>query len=72
MSEWVDIFCSNVRYLRASNGLTQKEMAKIMGISVGSLRKIERGILPGISWQVILRLNEYFMLPIEMLLDDYL
>ena len=39
----VQIFCKNIRYLRVSRGLTQKQMAQVIGISVGTLRRIERG-----------------------------
>ena len=39
-------FCQNVRRLRTEAGLSQKEMAQIMGIGVYSLRKIELGTFP--------------------------
>ena len=39
-------FCNNVQLLRRSKGLSQRAMAEIMGIGIGSLRKIEYGILP--------------------------
>lgn len=40
------IFCQNIRILRIKNGLSQKEMAKILRIGVGSLRTIEAGHIP--------------------------
>ena len=35
--------CQNIRHLRKVHLLTQREMAQIIGISVGMLRKIECG-----------------------------
>ena len=35
--------CNNVRYLRQQHGLTQKEMAAVLGVSVRLLRGIEHG-----------------------------
>ena len=40
------IFCENVREIRLKNNLSKKEMAKILGIGVGSLNLIEKGIIP--------------------------
>ena len=37
-----DQFCQNVCYLRKTHHLTQKEMASVLGISVSTLRRIER------------------------------
>ena len=39
-------FCQNVKKLRERNGLSKKEMAKILGIGISSLTKIEKGIIP--------------------------
>lgn len=39
-------FCENVRTLRRFFKLSQKEMARTMGIGLYSLRKIESGVLP--------------------------
>lgn len=40
------IFCKNIHILRTKNGLTQKEMAKLLRIGVRSLRTIETGHIP--------------------------
>ena len=40
------VFCQNIKKLRENNNLSKIEMAKIMGLSVMSLRKIENGELP--------------------------
>ena len=42
----IAIFCENIRRLRAMHGLSQKEMAKRLGIGVHSLSLLENGILP--------------------------
>lgn len=39
-------FCSNIRYLRKKNGLTQKQMAEKLKISEGYVRMLERGQIP--------------------------
>ena len=42
----IEIFLYNVIWLRKHYGLSKKEMAKKLGISVWMLNKIERGELP--------------------------
>ena len=42
----IEYFCHNIAFLRKSHGLSKKEMAKILGIGIWSLNKIERGELP--------------------------
>ncbi len=39
-------FCENIKQLRRIKGLSKKEMAKKLGISIPSLTKIENGIMP--------------------------
>ena len=39
-------FVHNVKWLRERHGLSKKEMAKIMGIGIQSLNRIERGEFP--------------------------
>ncbi len=36
----------NISYLRKKHRLTKKEMARRLGIGVGSLAKLEKGIVP--------------------------
>ena len=45
MTEW-QIFGANLRCLRKEHALSQRQMADSLEISVYSLRKIDRGILP--------------------------
>ena len=40
------VFCANIRYLRKSRGLTQQQMAQLLHISVGYVRRLERGEVP--------------------------
>ena len=42
----IDIFLHNITWLRKHYGLSKKEMAKKLKISVWMLNKIERGELP--------------------------
>lgn len=42
----IEIFLHNVIWLRKHYGLSKKEMAKKLGISVWMLNKIEKGELP--------------------------
>ena len=44
--EELQIFCKNLKYLRKKYKLSQKEMAKICGVGVLSIRKLENGIIP--------------------------
>ena len=43
MSDWRINFAENLKYLRQVNGLTQVEMAKIVGVCAGTYRKMEHG-----------------------------
>ena len=54
-------FCWNIRHLRRVHKLTQREMADILGISVGKLGKIER-MEPGVKIHcgILCRACDYF------------
>lgn len=57
----IQIFMQNVAWLRKKNGLTKKEMAEILGISVFSLNKIEKGVFPPrVSVEVVFRIYDRF------------
>ena len=62
-------FCENVKFLRECYGFTQTEMAKKMGISVKSLRKIENGeVPPRLSCVVLFKIqHEFGIEPTRML-----
>ena len=57
--------CMNVKRLRAEHQLSKTEMSKILGISVSSLNKLEDGIMPRISCEVVYRMMDYFHLTTE-------
>lgn len=42
----IQLLGQNIAYLRKQNNLTQTEMAKLLCIGIGSLRRIEHGELP--------------------------
>ena len=43
MEDWRTNFCQNLHHLRQVHGMTQKEMAAVLGISVGTYGRLERG-----------------------------
>ena len=59
------VLCKNIYYLRQKNGLTQREMAGRLNISLYSLRMIERGIIPkNLSCEILYYLQLHFFLDI--------
>ncbi len=59
--EQLQTFCETVRRLRQAHGLSQRNMAKQLGIGVGSLRKLERGeIPPRLSVEVLYHIYDTF------------
>ena len=54
---WRRNLTRNLVWLRKAHGLSQRDMAKRLGIGVSSLRKLERGTVPP-------RLNVGFLLSI--------
>ncbi len=59
------VLCTNICYLRKKNGLTQREMAERLNISLYSLRMIERGIIPkNLSCEILYYLQLHFFLDI--------
>ena len=61
-------FSDNIKQLRQSHNLSKKSMAKIMGIGIGSLNKLESGILtPRADVQCLLNLNKHFGISISEL-----
>ena len=65
---WKTTFCNNIRYLRKTHGLTQAQMADIMGVSISTVRLLENGTLPKrLSYVVLFPLCEYFDLSYDAL-----
>lgn len=51
----------NIKWLRVQHGLSEKQMAEILGIGVGSLQKIEKGELPPrLSVNIVFEVQNYF------------
>ncbi|WP_420885261.1 helix-turn-helix domain-containing protein [Candidatus Soleaferrea massiliensis] len=68
------IFCYHVKALRSKHQLSQKQMSRIMGISVKSLSTLEAGMMPPrLRVTVIFRLSEHFHLePRQLFMPDEL
>jgi len=57
----IDTFTHNVVFLRKTNHISKKRMAKILGISIYSLNQIEKGLLPPkLSVEVLFKIRSYF------------
>lgn len=55
------VFSENVKCIRKEAGLSQKEMAHMLGIGVSTLSKIENGVLPPrLSCSVLFRIQRHF------------
>ena len=51
----------NIKWLRMQHRLSEKQMAEILGIGVGSLQKIEKGTLPPrLSVNIVFEVQNYF------------
>ena len=56
-----EMFYQNIKILRESVGFSKKEMAKILGIGVASLSKLEQGVLPPrAEVSIIFELSQHF------------
>ena len=56
-----ETFVHNITWLRTHYGISMKAMAKIMGISVQTLRKVEQGEKSKrINAEVLIKLCDYF------------
>lgn len=57
----IQIFCENIKNLREAYHLSEKEMSKILGISVERLQSIEKGILPPkLTVRILFRIQVHF------------
>lgn len=62
------IFCENIRMLRTMHRLSQKEMAKKLGIGVKSLSALEHGVIPPrLSVEIVLHTSRCFHIPASAL-----
>lgn len=61
MDSELNIFLSNVTWLRKHNKLSKKRMAALLGIGVYSLNKIESGMLPpNLDVDIFFRIQRHF------------
>ena len=73
MNHEFDIFCHNITWLLKKHNYTKKEMANLLGISIGSLNKIERGqIPPRMTTEVLNQACKHFDIPIHSLFGAHL
>ena len=63
----LQIFCENVKYLRERDGLTKREMCKIMRITPSTLNRLEAGEIPFIKLSALERLRTHFGLTLSEL-----
>ena len=69
----IGIFLHNVTFLRKHHNLSKKKMAQLLHIGIGSLNKIESGVLPKrLSTEVLVHLANYFGYTSDDLLSRWL
>lgn len=57
----LETLCWNLACLRRREGLSRQEMAKLLGIGVESMKRVEEGILPpGLRVSVLYRAAGHF------------
>ncbi len=62
------ILCTNIRILRVKNGLSKKKMAKILGIGISSLCRLEAGeVPPRLGSNMLMRIRDHFQISISSL-----
>jgi len=62
----INNFINNIAYLRKKSGLSKKEMATVLNISIYALNKIERGELPEkLSVEIVFNLQKHFKISPE-------
>ena len=65
------IFCRNIKKLRILNNISQREMAKSLGIGKNSIVKIEKGILPPrLSLEILPKLYEWYGITVSALFKE--
>lgn len=67
------IFCENIKKLRKKNGLSQKEMAQKLDISVKSLSTLEKGAIPSrLSVSIVFKIYKIFGIKPAQMFAEYL
>ena len=63
----------NIKYLRKANHLSQKEMAKLLGVGAGTISKIEKMQLPkNLGARIIIDLAAIFHVSVDDLMKKHL
>ena len=61
MNEEKQRLCKNIMLLRKVHSLSKKEMARLLGISISALNRIEQGELPPrLSVSILFRIQTHF------------
>ena len=71
MNNEIQIMCTNIKKLRELNKLSQKEMARMLGIGIETLRSLENGIIPPrVSASLIIKISKLFNITPAYLFTD--
>lgn len=69
----IQILLHNVAFLRKHHNLSKKKMAQLLHIGIGSLNKIESGVLPErLSAEILVHLANHFNYTTAELLSRWL
>lgn len=62
------VFCANVRQLRQQEGLSKAAFARIMGVSVHTINRLEQNVLPArLRTSSVIRLAQHFEMTVSSL-----
>ncbi len=56
----IKTFLTNITAIRRHYGLSKKQMTQLLGISIQSLNKIEKGEMPNLSVNILYRVYDLF------------
>ena len=66
----MEVLSYNISYLRKEYNLTKLNMAKIMGVGIKTLNKVEKGILPAkLTVDFLFRIQKYFNIPVSVIVS---
>ena len=61
MDDSIKNFMQNITDLRKQNGLSKRQMAKLLGVSVRTITRLEKGELPpNLSIKTVFRIQTHF------------
>lgn len=67
--EFFQMFSKRLKALREMNGLTQKELANEVGLTLRTIQNYELGLSMPKSKSTVARISEYFQVPISSLFE---